>query len=101
MIRITLMCAGGMSSSLLETKVREAIQRKGVDCIVKAIGYSAMDKYFKKTDIFLLAPQVRYQLKKLEEICREKGIPIAPMNHIDYGRMNGEAILKQALSILN
>ncbi|MDS0524710.1 PTS sugar transporter subunit IIB [Clostridium sp. SHJSY1] len=101
MKRITLMCAGGMSSSLLETKVRAAIEKMGVECTVKAVGYSVMDRYFDKTDVFLLAPQVRYQLKRLEEVCNEKGIPIAAMNPIDYGRMNGEAILKQALSILN
>ena len=46
----------------------------------------------------LLGPQVRYAQRKIES--EAPGVPVAHIDMKDYGMMNGQSVLKQALAIL-
>jgi PTS system cellobiose-specific IIB component len=65
-----------------------------------AIAEAELKNYWGETDVFLLGPQVRYILNKVKAEGEEKGIPVALINSIDYGLMNGEKVLSQALNLL-
>jgi PTS system cellobiose-specific IIB component len=99
MKRITLVCAGGMSTSLLVTKMNLAAMHGNFDVKIQAIAESEFEKYADDTDILLLGPQVSYTLSKMKEQYEPKGIKVAVINSIDYGMMNGEKVLKDALSL--
>ena len=76
MITIRLFCAGGMSTSLLVTKMRQAAADAGVEADIEAHGVGSIDRRVDEhTDVVLLGPQVGYQAKqakdKLNE-CREE-----------------------------
>ena len=58
--RIVLFCAGGMSTSLLVTKMREAATLAGKDYSIDAYGLTEVDTYGPDADCILLGPQVRY-----------------------------------------
>ena len=77
--RIMLICAAGMSTSLLVTKMINT-----VDCI-------------------LLGPQVRYAKSEVEKLIEETGkdIPLDVIEMKDYGMMDGKAVYEFAKKLLN
>lgn len=99
MKRITLICAAGMSTSLLVTKMNAAAEKSGILVKIRAIPESEFLKYADDTDILLLGPQVGYTLTKMKTLYEPKGIKVAVINSVDYGMMNGEKVLKMALEL--
>ena len=97
MLRITLVCSAGMSTSLLVTKMNAAAQKSGVDAKINAVAEVEMKDYWDSTDVLLLGPQVRFLLNKLKVEADRRHIPIEVINSIDYGTMNGEKVLSHAL----
>ncbi len=100
MKKITLVCAAGMSTSLLVTKMNAAAIKQGAMVKIIAVGEAELKNHWNETDVLLLGPQVRYLLNKLKAEGEEKGIPVDLINSIDYGLMNGEKVLSQALNLL-
>lgn len=97
--RITLVCAAGMSTSLLVSKMNLSAVAEGLDVKIRAVPESNFEKYANETDILLLGPQVGYTLNKMKTQYEPKGIKVAVINSMDYGMMNGEKVLKMALSL--
>lgn len=56
MIRIMLACAGGMSTSLLVTKMEEEAKNQGVDCKIWAVGEGSIASRLGEFDVLLLDP---------------------------------------------
>lgn len=100
MKRITLICAAGMSTSLLVTKMNAAAAKQGAMVNIIAIGEAELKNCWTQTDVILLGPQVRYLLSKVKAEGDLKGIPVELINSVDYGLMNGEKVLSQALKML-
>ncbi|KAJ75080.1 PTS system, cellobiose-specific IIB component [Enterococcus faecalis MTUP9] len=48
----------------------------------------------------LLGPQVRFMKGQFEQKLKPKGIPLDVINMADYGMMNGEKVLDQAISLM-
>lgn len=98
--RITLICSAGMSTSLLVTKMNAASIKQGLEVKIIAIAEVEMKDYWDKTDVLLLGPQVRFLLNKLKVEGEKRNIPVDVINSMDYGMMNGEKVLSQALNLL-
>ncbi|RKL62147.1 PTS sugar transporter subunit IIB [Thermoanaerobacteraceae bacterium SP2] len=97
MKRITLICAAGLSTSLLVTKMQEAAEKLGEKVIIRALAESKFKEYENDTDVLLLGPQVGFLLKKYKETYEPKGIYVSVIDSIDYGMMDGEKVLRKAL----
>ncbi|EAG6645990.1 PTS sugar transporter subunit IIB [Listeria monocytogenes] len=100
MNNIMLVCSAGMSTSLLVKKMTEAIEKQQVDAAVIAVAEVDFDKYKGNVDVVLLAPQVRFLEKNLKRVLDPLGIPVAIINGIDYGTMDGEKVLNDALAMI-
>lgn len=96
MINILLVCSAGMSTSMLVKKMQEAADKKGLEANIWAVGDSDSQEESKKADIVLLGPQVRYLEAKMKERVDNK-IPVAVIDMMVYGTMNGEKALDNAL----
>ncbi|EKA7781733.1 PTS sugar transporter subunit IIB, partial [Listeria innocua] len=94
-------CSAGMSTSLLVKKMTEAIENNHVDATVIAVAEADFDKYKGNVDVVLLAPQVRFLEKNLKRVLDPLGIPVSIINGIDYGTMDGEKVLNDALAMIN
>ena len=104
MATIMLVCAAGMSTSLLVTKMEKAAETEGVKADIFAVSASEADAKLEDTtrpvDVLLLGPQVRFMKEQFETKLADKGIPVAVIDMKDYGMMNGEAVLKTALDLI-
>lgn len=57
-LKITLACAGGMSSSMLCSKIIAAAAAKGYECECKAYGTSSLAGVIEGSAVLLIGPQV-------------------------------------------
>ena len=97
LLTITLLCSLGMSTSMLIDKMTQAAKEQGLTVDIDALPFDKADDRINRTDILLLGPQVRYLLSKFQKDYGEKITVIEAMNFSDYGLMNGEKILNDAL----
>ena len=99
---IMLVCSAGMSTSLLVTKMQKAAFNQGLDAHIFAASASEADTNLENNpvDVLLLGPQVRYMKSDFEKRLSPKGIPTDVISMSDYGLMNGEKVLEQALDLL-
>ena len=97
---IMLVCAAGMSTSLLVSKMQKAAKDEEISAKIFAAAASDTDNQIKKQhpDILMLGPQVRYLE---EDYAKKLDIPVRVINMQDYGSMNGEKVFKDALFTLN
>ena len=96
---IMLVCAAGMSTSLLVSKMQKAAESDGVDAEIFATAAADADAKLeeKHPDVLMLGPQVRY----LEGQFKSKlSIPVEVINMQDYGMMNGEKVLREAVKLI-
>lgn len=101
---IMLACAGGMSTSLLVTKMKAAAKANGADYEIFATAAAEIPERLTgdhRPDVLLLGPQIRYIAEKAQAIADQAGIPMTVINMHDYGTMNGVNVLKTAEDLLD
>lgn len=99
-IKVLIVCAAGMSSSLLEEQIRKAAQASGHDIQLKAIDSMRMSFWdFEKDhmDVVLVAPQVRFKKRSIAEKAEPLGSVVQDIDSVAYGMMDGEKICAQIL----
>ncbi|MBU9847983.1 PTS sugar transporter subunit IIB [Rahnella ecdela] len=100
MIKIMLVCNAGMSTSMLMNKMVDAAKQQVIEAVIWAIPDANLNEEWKKADVILLGPQVGY-LKSRVETVTAGSVPVEIIPMLDYGRMNGPAVLALALKMKN
>lgn len=96
MKKILLVCAAGMSTSLLVNKMLESAKEKGIEISIEALPVSECSTVIDQVDIVLLGPQVRFQKPQVDKLVDGR-IPVEVIDMRLYGTMNGKAILESTL----
>jgi PTS system cellobiose-specific IIB component len=101
-LRVIMVCAGGLSSSLVETHVRQAAQTSGVALELRSMSVFELENIeFGPTPVvnaILVAPQVRFLRRSIERRVEPLGIAVLPIEPMDFGMADGEAILGKLLA---
>ncbi len=92
-MKILLVCAGGMSTSILMKKMEKYWKENGEDLEIKAVGLSEYQDVCQNFDIVMMGPQVSYRLKDVKE---NTGLPTAAIESFDYAIANCPNIMKLA-----
>lgn len=101
MKNITLVCAAGMSTSMLMSKMKESAKKQGLEVNIIAMSESSFKTYKGESDIVLLGPQVSFLYDDIKAVCEPKGIKVAIIDMMDYGMMNGNKVLNDALKLID
>lgn len=96
MKKILLVCAAGMSTSLVVNKMKAAAKEKGIEINIEALPISECSSVIDEVDIVLLGPQVRFQKPQVDKLVNGR-IPVEIIDMRLYGTMNGKAILESTL----
>ena len=102
-IHVLMVCAMGMSSSLIEAKTGEAAKKAGIPFELKAIDTAELGRWDwekNKMDVVRVAPQVRFKKKAIEEAAGPQGSLVLNIDSIAYGMIDGEAIFNQIIEAL-
>lgn len=97
MKKILLVCAAGMSTSLLVNKMKQAAKEIGIEVSIDALPVSECSSVIGEVDIVLLGPQVRFQKPQVDKLADGR-IPVEVIDMRLYGTMNGKAILENTLT---
>lgn len=100
MKKILLLCAAGMSTSMVVKKMKEAAEKKNIEAEILALSSDQFEENLDKYDIFLLGPQIGYQQADLQKKAATVGKSVEVINAMDYGMMKGEKILEETLAKL-
>jgi cellobiose PTS system EIIB component len=99
MSKILLVCAAGMSTSLLVNKMKDAAKNKGLEIDISAMPISEAGSIVNEVDVVLLGPQVRFQKAQVDSLVNGR-VPVEVIDMLAYGTMNGEAVLNRALELI-
>lgn len=92
-MKILLVCAGGMSTSILMKKMEAYWKEVGEELEIKAVGLAEYQDVYKNFDIVMMGPQVSYRLKEVKE---NTGLPCSAIQSFDYAIANCPNIMKLA-----
>ena len=95
-MNILLVCAAGMSTSVLVSKMKAEAEKQGKQYKIWAVGGADLANNLDGTDVILLGPQVRYTLNTIKKQAEKYSIPVEVIPMADYGMCNGENVLKFA-----
>jgi len=98
MKKILLVCAAGMSTSLLVTKMKKIAKERGLDVEISATSGENLAREAEDIDILLLGPQIGFKKEEYQKKYGNK-FPVEVINPVDYGMMNGEKVLDDALKL--
>lgn len=96
-MKILLVCAGGMSTSILMNSIKKYCEEKGEDLSIEAVGVGGYLSVWKDYDCILMGPQVRYQKDAIQE---NVDIPVDVIDSFDYAVGNAEKIMAIAHNLV-
>lgn len=100
MIKVLLICAGGLSSSLLLKHIAAEADSAGVEIRVMshhASGFQPWDFEKNPIDVVLIAPQVRFLKKRFARATKSFGAIVLQIDPTAYGMADGKQIVQQIL----
>lgn len=100
MYNIILVCEHGASTGMLTSRMQDAAKAMGVEANINAYPYTKLDELIDGADIVLLGPQVRFKKKTFDAKYADKGVEFLVVDTVDYGRMNGDKVMKTVLEHL-
>ncbi|WP_110953502.1 PTS sugar transporter subunit IIB [Anaerosinus massiliensis] len=95
-MNILLVCAAGLSTSLLVNKMKAALTEEQKDWRIEAHPIAETEDFIKDFDVVLLGPQVGHKLNNLKKDFGSYGKPIAVINPMDYGMGRGKEVIAYA-----
>lgn len=105
MKRIVLACAAGMSTSMVVTRMEKEAAARGLAFQIYAIPEQnlceELQNYGNEVVVVLLGPQVRFKLEENRKLTDSYQLPIAVIDTVAYGTLNGAKVLDQALALIH
>ncbi|MEQ2527972.1 PTS sugar transporter subunit IIB [Robertmurraya yapensis] len=99
MKKILLVCAAGMSTSLLVNKMKDAANKRGEEIDIFALPISESSSVIDEVDVVLLGPQVRFQKAQVDSMVKGR-VPVEVIEMRAYGTMDGEKVLNRAFELI-
>lgn len=97
-MKVLLVCAGGMSTSILMKKMEKYAAANGIEPFeIAAVGLGAYRDVCDNYDCILMGPQVGYQK---DSVASSTGMKVDVIAPADYGIGNCENIFKQIDKLL-
>lgn len=98
-MKVLLVCAAGMSTSMLMKKMEKYASENGIDLEVAARSFTELkDPKDAGYECILVGPQISYQKDKV--VKKAQGLPVEVIPMKDYGMGNCENIFKLIHSLI-
>ena len=99
-IKILLVCGGGASTGFLVQNMRRVAAHQGLDINIDARSETQLASILNDVDVVLAAPHLRFQEAKIKELCDPHDVPYGFIDPTQYGTMDGNAVINQALGLV-
>jgi PTS system cellobiose-specific IIB component len=98
-LNILLVCAAGLSTSLVTNKMKAALSEAQKEWRIEAHPIAELSDFINDFDVVLLGPQVSHKFAAVQKEFESFNKPIAVISPMDYGLGNGKAINDFAIKI--
>lgn len=99
-MNILLICAGGLSTSLLVTKMKTYAQEIGEMPVIEAHPAGNLGDVIDRFDIVFLGPQIAHKFESIQKEFGDLGKPLVMIEPMDYGLCRGKEVYEKAKQIL-
>lgn len=100
MLRVVILCAMGMSSSVIVNAVRKAAAARNVEIAIHCQpSLNFKDEDFGAIDVVLLAPQIRGQAGDIKEYLKSYSVAVGEIEMYEYALAKGDAVLSNILKL--
>lgn len=96
-MNILLICACGMSTSLLVNRMKEVGNSEDR---IEALPVDKLEANIKDFQVVLVGPQIRYKFNDIKKICDANQVACGLMDMASYGQMNGKVMYEQAKNLV-
>lgn len=96
-MKILLICAAGMSTSMLVQNMKKFADTEDV---IEARPLAQLESMIDQFDVVLAGPQIRYKMKDIKKIADAHGKPADVIDMGLYGQMKGKEVLQIARNLL-
>ncbi len=97
-MKVLLVCAAGMSTSLLVNSMKKFADPGDV---IEAYPVAQLEKLVDNYDVVLCGPQIRYKFKDIQKICAAHGKPTEIIDMLSYGQQKGDKVMETARKLLS
>jgi len=97
-MKILLICALGMSTSLLVQNMNKFASE---DDFIEALPEGKLESVIDNYDVVLVGPQIRYKFPKIQKIAETHNKKAELIDMKSYGAMDGEVVINQAKNLFN
>ncbi|SHJ82755.1 PTS system, cellobiose-specific IIB component [Clostridium cavendishii DSM 21758] len=97
---VLIVCGGGASSGFLAQNIRKAAKKRNVAINIKARSESEVDDYINDIDVLLFGPHLKYMEEELLSKGKAHNVPVAMIDNLIYGSLNGDKALELILELL-
>ncbi len=98
-MNILLVCAAGLSTSLVVNKMKQSLGEDQKDWRIEAHPIENLEDLIDAFDVVLLGPQIAHKLKRTKEAFASYGKPIDVIPSFDYAMADGKKILQKAIDL--
>lgn len=97
MIKISLVCATGLSSNMLVDTLKRKADEKKIDCTIKSFAAMDFTAAIEACDVLVLGPQYGYKLEEVEAKAAGK-CQIVTLKEYEYGPLEAGNILDKVVA---
>ncbi len=99
MYKIALVCENGASTGMAVRKMQAYAKEAGIDAEIGAYPYTELENFIDEKDVIMLGPQLAFKKDVTIKNFPQHAGKISVVNMLDFGMMNGEKILKDAIAV--
>lgn len=100
MYKILLCCASGVTTNMLVNSIKESAKKENQTVMCWAVGALSIKFSWADADCVLVAPQSKADFQKVKDMIHGV-IPCEMMKEEDFINMDGDALLKHAIDIID
>lgn len=100
MLRVVILCAMGMSSSVIVNAVRKSAAARDMEIDIHCQpSLNFKDQDFNAVDVVLLAPQICGQAADIREYLKGYSVAIGEIGMYEYALAKGDVVLDNILKL--
>ena len=100
MYKILLCCKSGLTTNMLVNAMKKEAKKRNINTLIWAMAESAISHSWTDADCVLVAPQNAGEIEDIKGIVNNT-IPVVVIDSDNFVKMNGQAVLDQAINLVN
>lgn len=98
-MNIYITCNAAMSTGMLQVRLQDEAQKRGLDLNFLAMSYTELDHHYEDAGMVLCSPQIRFMYNDIKQKMGDK--PVLQLTIQDFGMLNAPKIMDDILKEIN